>query len=107
MLWLISIFFAVLIASFLNYLVRAYSINIWDIRVAIGCIPIIMIVNYLYWYGYMKANAFLICWVACIAIGALISFIIDLFLLKEVGLSIKVISGIIFIIIGSFLLNWK
>ena len=107
MMWLISIFFAVLIASFLNYFVRAYSINIWNIKIIIGCIPIIMVVNYLYWYGYMKANSFLICWVVCIAIGAIISFFIDLFLLKEVVFNIKVISGIGFIIVGSFLLNWK
>lgn len=107
MYWIISIFFAVLISSFLNYWVRAYSINIWDIRVILGCMPIIMIVNYLYWYGYMKANAFLVCWIMCIAIGAIISFFIDLFLLKEVGLNIKVISGTILIVIGSFLLNWK
>ena len=105
--WTISIFFAVLIATTANYIIRTYGIDIFRPVVVIGCIPVVITINYCYWYGYSKASSFIVCWVLTVALGAIMSFFVDLFLLKEIGADYKFIAGIFFIVVGAFLLNWK
>lgn len=103
--WVVSILLTVSLSCYLNYRVRIYD-DIFDIGL-IKYLPLVVFINYLYWYSYKNCSSYFICSLVCLIMLALISSIIDVFILKEIEYNTYNKIGIIFIIIGVILIYWR
>ena len=99
MFWWIGILLGTGASVLTNAVARKF--DIWSLKAFFIFLPIIIVINYAYWYAYKYAPSFVLAWIYCIAISTILSLSIETFILKEVEFNYKIIMGIFLIIIGS------
>lgn len=96
--WWIGIIIGTISVSLNNLWMKNADIS--SIKNFLFSLPILIFINYCFWYSYSKSPAYLWAWLVSIIVAAICSISIETFILKEVVMTPKIFIGILLIISG-------
>ncbi len=101
--WYVGTFVGVISLVLLNSLERCLGINLKSFLLVL---PILIICNQGFWYGFNKAPSFMLCWMLGSVLANILGWIVSIFVLKE-QYNFYQIIGCVIIFIGFSMMKVK
>lgn len=105
MVWWISLIASSILIPIINYLFSVLDIH-RPINWFILPIPI-LVLNSILWWIFQSQKGYSVVWFSSFGITTLTAIMISILLSNNDMNNIKIIIGIVFVIVGVFILNWR